>query len=117
MSQIFRTTTRRAHEKRCNDHCAFCGQKVQSGKRIRCYRRRLTATLDHLVPRKYGGTNEPTNVVLACLGCNCEKGLRSWQEYAVWCEERYGQPVVSRIERLRHLPLPREEARWLLRGR
>ncbi len=33
-------------------------------------------TVEHIVPRHHGGTNEPRNLALACARCNAEKGLR-----------------------------------------
>jgi 5-methylcytosine-specific restriction endonuclease McrA len=34
------------------------------------------ATVDHLIPRAYGGTDEPANIVLAHRRCNQRKGDR-----------------------------------------
>lgn len=46
-----------------------------SGVYIDCigngYRR---ATVDHVVPRSYGGTNAITNLVAACRECNQQRG-------------------------------------------
>jgi 5-methylcytosine-specific restriction enzyme A len=36
-------------------------------------------TIDHIVPRKLGGTNDPTNLHLLCQKHNSEKGIRSWE--------------------------------------
>jgi len=33
-------------------------------------------TVEHIVPRHHGGTNDPRNLALACARCNAEKGLR-----------------------------------------
>lgn len=32
------------------------------------------ATIDHVIPSSKGGSNDETNLVLACSSCNCEKG-------------------------------------------
>ena len=33
-------------------------------------------TIEHIVPRNHGGTDELDNLALACAGCNQEKGVR-----------------------------------------
>lgn len=33
-----------------------------------------TATIDHIKPRSKGGTDHPTNLILACKKCNVAKG-------------------------------------------
>jgi len=35
-------------------------------------------TVEHLTPLCLGGTNDPSNIALACLTCNQEKGKESW---------------------------------------
>lgn len=37
---------------------------------------RVTATLDHVVPKSRGGTNEQSNFVMACRGCNYRKASK-----------------------------------------
>jgi hypothetical protein len=37
------------------------------------------ATVDHVVPQASGGTDDPANVVLACLDCNSRKGDEVWE--------------------------------------
>jgi len=39
------------------------------------------ATLDHVVPKSKGGTNERSNLVLACNACNNAKGDRSYEDF------------------------------------
>jgi 5-methylcytosine-specific restriction endonuclease McrA len=34
------------------------------------------ATVEHIVPRHHGGTDEPDNLALACARCNALKGSR-----------------------------------------
>ena len=38
-------------------------------------------TIDHVVPRSRGGTDELSNLVLACRRCNSAKGARTPQEW------------------------------------
>jgi 5-methylcytosine-specific restriction endonuclease McrA len=42
-----------------------------------------TATVDHLIPESRGGTDDPGNLALACLGCNKSKGSRLPLDYIV----------------------------------
>lgn len=37
---------------------------------------RQWGTVDHVVPRAKGGSDELDNLVLACHDCNCRKGAR-----------------------------------------
>ncbi|MGB5812324.1 MAG: HNH endonuclease [Polyangiales bacterium] len=61
------------------------GEEVLQGKCIHC-QRKLTldldgralgdATLEHIIPRHHGGTDDLENLAIACARCNSEKGLR-----------------------------------------
>jgi len=48
--------------------CAYCG----SSNRL---------TIDHIVPRSNGGTDNTKNVVCACHDCNQDKGHTPWEEW------------------------------------
>lgn|SRR5579885_596616 len=37
-------------------------------------------TVEHLTPLCLGGTNDPSNIALACGPCNHERGKKSWKE-------------------------------------
>ncbi len=44
---------------------------------------------EHVIPRSRGGSNDPSNLVLACQGCNVRKGARLLSELPVdWHEWR-----------------------------
>lgn len=45
--------------------CGYCGKVGKKG-----------LTLDHIVPKSRGGTNDPSNLVAACMPCNNWKGAR-----------------------------------------
>lgn len=55
--------------------CVYCGTDLHNA-------RPANVTLDHLLPRCDGGTNEAGNLVTACRRCNCSRGARLWQEFA-----------------------------------
>jgi 5-methylcytosine-specific restriction endonuclease McrA len=51
--------------------CIHCGSRIvveESGATL--------ATVEHIVPRNHGGTDELTNLALACARCNQGKGTR-----------------------------------------
>ena len=63
----------------------LAGTPILEGKCIHC-RKKLAlamdgaplngATLEHIVPKNHGGTDELDNLAIACARCNSEKGLR-----------------------------------------
>ena len=52
--------------------CAGCSGKFTSA---------FKPTMDHIVPLKKGGDNDPTNLQLLCQPCNASKGARSEHEW------------------------------------
>ncbi len=48
--------------------CVYCGDRAQ--------------TLDHIVPRSRGGSDDPQNLVPACQRCNGAKSALSLEEWA-----------------------------------
>lgn len=57
-----------------DNKCVVCGSKEN-------------ITIDHKIPVTKGGTNENTNLVLACVHCNCQKGNKTEEEYREWLNE------------------------------
>lgn len=55
--------------------CAYCGKGLHNAKAGQC-------SLDHLIPRSEGGSNEATNLVTACLRCNVARSTTPWAKYA-----------------------------------
>ncbi|GAB4415887.1 MAG: HNH endonuclease [Anaerolineales bacterium] len=60
--------TRREVFRRDNYTCQYCGK------------RGLPLTIDHVIPKRLGGTHTWTNVVAACPACNHKKGGRRVEE-------------------------------------
>ena len=57
----------------------------ESGQRCTYCRRRTKfrkTSLDHVVPRSCGGTDDESNLVVACVLCNTIKGCRTPEEWA-----------------------------------
>lgn len=68
------------------NHCYYCGSKEN-------------LTTDHFIPRCRGGSNDPTNLVVACYSCNNIKDdmypsqfMRhmGWDKFHDEKEEEYG---------------------------
>ena len=87
------------------------GEVAWQGSCIHCRRRLLIAldgeplgdvTVEHIVPRGQGGSDDPENLALACARCNHQKGYRL-------DDRRPDDPVLRRvIDTLRE----RRRARW-----
>lgn len=79
-SDTFRQVRRDA-----NFICWYCGvdtiELAQYG--------RGKSTVDHVIPRSRGGSDEPSNLVCACSICNQEKADMTLEEYRlfVWKQE------------------------------
>lgn len=80
--------------------CLYCGRDLRNAPP-------KVATLDHLLPRIAGGTNEATNLVTACVSCNSSRQDKPWMDYATG-------GAVERIQTQRVLPLNVELARAIL---
>jgi 5-methylcytosine-specific restriction endonuclease McrA len=54
--------------KRSALECVYCGSQSD-------------LTRDHVIPVSRGGSNDPSNIVVACRTCNCTKGDRTPEEW------------------------------------
>lgn len=62
-----------------NGFCWWCGNPFDETQN------RLMETIDHVIPLARGGTNEPSNIVLAHKSCNSSKGTKmpwEWKGYS-----------------------------------
>lgn len=50
--------------------CWYCGEEA--------------TTRDHVTPRSRGGTDDPENLVPACVRCNSQKRDKTLEEYRAW---------------------------------
>lgn len=57
-------------------------------------------TVEHVIPLSMGGTNEDSNISLACAPCNHEKGKQSWFIKRAQDRERY-EPVKEYYRQLK----------------
>jgi len=111
-SSWIRTEKRLSIYLRDDHRCAYCGcdlsnEAINGDRALR--------TLDHLTPHCNGGSNEATNLVTACRGCNSSRQdspLRTW----VRAQGLDLAAVVNRVTRQRRRVLApyRAEARRII---
>ena len=73
--------------------CCYCGMGIED---------EVTLTLDHLKCYTHGGSNNPDNLVTACLRCNSARGSRSWKRFAGHVA-RYVNHGVTSARIIRHI--------------
>jgi len=75
--------TRKNIIKRDGGQCMYCGSREGS------------MTVDHIIPKRYGGTDTWENLVAACMKCNNSKGNRT--------PEQAGMKLLKRPRRPNHI--------------
>lgn len=94
-SKWIRVSTRHGLERRDGDACVYCLGPAES--------------LDHVIPRNRGGTNDKRNLVCACLRCNQDKSDDSLAAFLRRVSARTGEPVEAiarRVRRCRNRKIP-----------
>ena len=59
--------TRRLVRQRAGNRCEYCGLSQDAAPVA-------TFHIEHIVPKKHGGSDESSNLALACYHCNLHKG-------------------------------------------
>jgi 5-methylcytosine-specific restriction endonuclease McrA len=77
---------KQARKQEFNNCCAYCGDEPNF------------LTIDHIVPRSQGGTNDPDNLLPACKNCNESKGSRSLSN---WYTARNYRYTMQRWEKIK----------------
>jgi len=89
------------------------GEPILEGKCIHCQRKLVLradgaplngATLEHIVPRNHGGTDDLDNLAIACARCNSEKGLRHDHKRP---DDPKLREVIQRLQQRRRKRLPK----------
>lgn len=62
--------TRQLVRDRANNCCEYCGRPQSSST--------FPLQVEHVIPKKHDGTDEDSNLALACMDCNLAKG-RIWR--------------------------------------
>jgi 5-methylcytosine-specific restriction endonuclease McrA len=52
---------------RAGNCCEYCGLRDEESPLASLH-------VEHVIPKKHGGTNDPSNLALACVACNLHKG-------------------------------------------
>ena len=87
---------------RDNLTCVYCTRSPRTHGAV-------VLSLDHLIPREKGGSDQPANLVTACVNCNAARKIRPWRAFA-------NADAVIRIQRCRRRTLNRPAASAILRG-
>ena len=82
--------------------CAYCGIKFNSSE----------LNLEHVIPRSRGGTTDWSNIVTACISCNCRKGNRLPAEANMALLVRPSRPKWTGAAALAFRPGFRLRASW-----
>ena len=61
------TTVRDLVRRRASDRCEYCRLQQE-------HLPFSTFHIEHIIPRKHGGHDDPSNLALACDRCNAHKG-------------------------------------------
>ena len=59
--------TRLLVRQRAGDRCEYCWRAESQSPVARLQ-------IEHILPRKHGGSDDPVNLALACIACNLHKG-------------------------------------------
>lgn len=78
-----------------NGHCAYCGEWLDPFS---------SWTVDHVIPKASGGTDDIDNLVAACKPCNCAKKDMSDEEFKVYMNNRIIGHFKSAIELIDRFP-------------
>ena len=87
------------------------GNQVLEGKCIHCGRKLALyldgtplgdASVEHIVPKNHGGTDDLENLAVACARCNAEKGLRHDHKPS---RDPKLQEIIARLQRRRRARL------------
>ena len=93
-----------AHRIEARDHfrCLYCKRTAaESGAHLH---------IDHLIPRKQGGPDLPTNLVMACRSCNSSRQqmpVRDWAKLRqiparmIWAQARRSLPTIEEVRAAR----------------
>jgi len=63
--------------------CYYCGLELRPYDKNDCS---LVVSLDHKIPKRFGGKNELDNLVLCCTKCNIVKGTMKHNTYIKFLE-------------------------------
>lgn len=80
---------------RSQHRCEYCGFPFDDRVKGRRF------TVDHVVPKTKGGSDEIENLKAACSSCNTSKGAKTIEEFRNMLQRRYSTFTEEQIEVLR----------------
>lgn len=102
---VKKTTRNMTFFNETNGCCIYCGRQLTTGH----------FTLDHIVPRYFGGKRYDENLVTACDICNSAKGNQPVHDYVSTFSYRELRGYVNRVKDLKSQGLlPEKKAQRLL---
>lgn len=106
MPRWIQPSTRLAIYHRDGFSCAYCGDVAEDG---------CVLTLDHVLARDLGGSNDSTNLVTSCLSCNSSKQNKTMREWYRNLRDRGidTSKVGARVRRQLKKAVDRKEGRRL----
>jgi hypothetical protein len=81
-SKWLRPSTRVRIYERDGYRCVWCVRMVVEGRRRGADTSVRLASVDHVLPRCFGGSNEHRNLITSCVQCNSRRGDRSVLSFA-----------------------------------
>lgn len=91
--------------------CVYCGRGLEAVERL---------TLDHIVSRQCGGSNDPRNLVTACISCNSARQDMQLTSFLLLMSDCHGGLYVDLLRHVRacrRRKPRRKEARALIARR
>ena len=90
---------------RDNNVCQYCGNEFN----------KLNLTLDHVIPKSFGGITQWTNIVTCCKSCNIKKANRTPHQAGMRLISKPGHPSYKMLylDNIAGTGIPKEWENWL----
>lgn len=116
-SKWLRSSTRRRIYERDSWRCVWCAAEVfntldQLRRHVDALEGSTSkqplrfASIDHVVPRSRGGTNEHHNLITCCMKCNAKRGDLSVPAFARALDENNAPVIIRRVRAACRRKLP-----------
>lgn len=79
--------------------CYICGKTYNIWPTRRNSKNGEHLSLDHLIPVSRGGTDDESNLVIACMSCNSKKHNMTYEELIDWCKIVIANSLIQVDER------------------
>lgn len=79
--------------------CYICGRIFTSWPTRKDSNGGEMLSMDHIIPVCKGGTNDETNLAIACMSCNSKKFNMTYEELIIWCNKVIANSSVLSSEK------------------